>query len=142
MKIKVFPYVLAVLFMINCMHAAAQHTTVKTAVHGNTYPTTFTIAKNDFDNLFLYKANEPVASKTNKYLDKAALLKNSSNGDMKFLKLKLDYFKHAFMLVQVNGTYSTQVFIMSDDKSVFYKGHFEKNVLIMSKCSEDDIVSE
>lgn len=106
------------------------------------YPDSFTIAKSEFDNLFSKKAKETVTSKTNKYLDKSSVLMNTVNGDTKFLKIKLTYFQNAFLVTQVNGEYSTQVFVLSDDKSVFYKGHMDKGLIIMTKCNEDDIVSE
>ena len=141
MKIKILNYLLAAFLLINCFDANAQKAKGK-ATHNKSYPATFTINKAEFDNLFTYKNNEVITEKTNQYLEGSVLLMNTLNGDMRFLKLKLDYFKNGFMLVQVNGVYSTQVFIMTDDKSVFYKGKFEKGNLIMSKCSEDEIVSE
>ena len=67
---------------------------------------------------------------------------NTKNGDMHFVKLKLTYFPKSYLLIQENGMYSTVIFIMSDDKSVFYKGKIDKEVITMRKCSEDDIVSE
>lgn len=67
---------------------------------------------------------------------------NTLNGDIRFLRIKLDYFKNAFLMIQVNGEYSTQVFILSEDKSVFYKGTIGEKAVVMTKCSEDDIVSE
>lgn len=141
MKTKILNCFLAAFLMITCLDANAQNAKSKT-VQSKTYPATFTVDKILFDNLFTYKNNEVIPEKTNKFLKGSVLLMNTLNGDMRFLKLKLDYFKNGFMLVQVNGIYSTQVFIMTDDKSVFYKGKFEKGNLIMSKCSEDEIVSE
>lgn len=141
MKIKILNYLLAAFLLISCFDANAQKSKTR-AVQNKNYPAAFTINKAEFDNLFTYKNNEVVPEKTNQYLKGSVLLMNTLNGDMRFLKLKLDYFKNGFMLVQVNGIYSTQVFIMTDDKSVFYKGKFEKGNLMMSKCSEDEIVSE
>ena len=114
----------------------------KTATINKDRPTTFTISKTDFDNLFSKKAKETISAKTNKYIDKSSVIMNSLNGDTKFMKIKLSYFDKAYLLVQVNGEYSTQIFILSDDKSVFYKGRLDKGAVTMTKCKEDDIVSE
>lgn len=105
-------------------------------------PASFIISKADFDQLFTKKNNDLVLTKTNKYLDKSTVLMNTLNGDTKFLKMKLSYFAKAYLMVQINGEYSTQVFILSDDKSVFYKGRIDKGIVTMTKCNEDDIVSE
>ena len=68
---------------------------------------------------------------------------STQNGDMKFLKLKLSYFKNAYLLIQVSGKDSKQIFLMTDDKSVFYTGRLDqKNNVLMKQCDEDDIVSE
>lgn len=106
------------------------------------YPETFTINKSDFDELFTKKANTNLDLGSNKYLDKSTIEMNTLNGDIKFLRIKLNYFTNAYLLVQINGVYSTQVFVMSKDKSVFYKGKIEKDLVIMTKCGEDEIVSE
>ena len=106
------------------------------------HPASFTISKADFDNLFTKKNQELVATKNNKYLDKSTVMMNTLNGDMKFMKIQLNYFQNAYLMVQVNGEYSTQIFVLSDDKSVFYKGRIDKGNVTMTKCNEDDIVSE
>jgi hypothetical protein len=106
------------------------------------YPASFTIDKTMFSSLFNYKVGDTVTLKTNPYINKSQMLMNSRNGDIKFLRFKLSYFKNAYLLVQENGEYSTQVFIMSDDKSVFYKGSVGPDKVVMTKCSEDEIVSE
>ena len=106
------------------------------------YPASFTISKGDFDALFQIKAKQQIVSKENKYLDKSVMFVNTKNGDTKFMKIKLTYFPKAYLMIQVNGGFSTQVFILSDDKSVFYKGQLEKNNYLLNKCSEDEIVSE
>lgn len=105
-------------------------------------PANFIISKSEFDQLFTKKTNDVLVTKNNKYLDKSTVLMNTVNGDTKFLKIKLNYFPKSFLMVQVNGAYSTQVFILSDDKSVFYKGRLDKGMVTMTKCNEDDIVSE
>lgn len=105
-------------------------------------PETFTITKTDFNNLFTKQVNEKVTASKNKYLDNSSVLMNTLNGDMKFMKIKLGYFKNSFLMIQVNGVYSTQIFILSDDKSVFYKGSINNGLVTMTKCDEDEIVSE
>lgn len=106
------------------------------------YPAVFTIDKADFDNLFNKKAKEVISSKNNVYIDKSTVVMNTLNGDTKFMKIRLSYFPKAYLMVQVNGEYSTQVFVLSDDKSVFYKGKMDNGSVAMTKCNEDDIVSE
>jgi len=105
-------------------------------------PASFTINKTDFENLFSKRIKETISVKTNKYLDKSSVLMNSLNGDTRFMKIKLHYFANAYLMVQVNGEYSTQIFVLSDDKSVFYKGRIDNGIVTMTKCNEDDIVSE
>ena len=106
------------------------------------YPASFTITKVELDKIFALKVTETLTNPTNKYLDKAQVLMNTKNGDIRFLKAKLSYFAKSSLLVQINGEYTTQVFIMSDDKSVFYKAKFDRDKFILRKCSEDEIVSE
>jgi len=118
---------------------SSRHGTVKKA--GRQYPKSFTVSKADFDSLFGLEKDQAVKS-ANVYLAKSVMLMNSRNGDIRFLRLKLQYFKNAFLMIQVNGGYSTQIFILSDDKSVFYKGAITENGVVMTRCSEDDIVSE
>ncbi len=76
------------------------------------------------------------------YLHKSTLLLNTKTGDMQLIKVKLAYFAKAYLMIQFSGTNSTQIFIVSDNKSVFYKGKQDKDVIIMTKCKEDDIVTE
>jgi hypothetical protein len=130
------------MFVLGCNSLFAQKTKTNSTKNKNIYPTSFTINKSDFDRLLNTKANQVFVSKENKYLDKSAMLMNTKNGDTKFMKIKLNYFPKAYLMIQVNGEYSTQVFILSDDKSVFYKGRAEKNTYLLNKCSEDEIVSE
>lgn|GEM_PF-1416149 len=105
-------------------------------------PETFSISKTDFDKLFTFKSNQVITLSQNIYLDKSVSLLNTKNGDMIFLKIKLNYFKKAYLLVQINGSFSTQIFILSDDKSIFYKGKLSSTGLLMTKCLEEEIVSE
>ena len=108
---------------------------------GEKQPATFTISKTDFE--FLLKQEEGSSlSVKNPYLRNGKVIMKSRNGDITFIRVQLDYFPAAELLVQVNGEYSTQVFIMTRDKSLFYKGTVEKERVLMTKCSEDEIVSE
>lgn len=136
--------VLSLLLLISfCIPLDAQKKKTQTAKQASVKnPTTFVISKTDFDQLFAHKGNELIASKTNKYLDKSTVQMNTVNGDTKFMKIKLAYFPKSYLMIQVNGDYSTQVFVLSDDKSVFYKGKMDKGTVTMTKCNEDDIVSE
>lgn len=104
-------------------------------------PESFTISKAELQELLARRDKAPVKS-SNKYLNQGIVLKNVTNGDMQFVRVKLKYFSTACLTVQVNGVYSTQVFILSDNKSVFYKGKIEKGNVLMTKCAEDEIVSE
>src|ERR1044072_8362231 len=86
------------------LHAQKAKTKPSTS---SSYPNSFTINKTDFDALFEKRPKEAISSKNNKYLDKGTVMMNTLNGDMKFLKVKLQYFPGAYLLVQVNGEYST-----------------------------------
>lgn len=143
MKVHLFSFLLSFLFTLGSLNSTAQNLKPKApAVKNTAYPATLSIQKKEFDDLFLYSINDKVVSKTNTYLNNAIVLAYTKTGDMIFFKLKLDHFKNAYLQVQVNGSYSTQVFILSDDKSVSYKGHFEKNVWLMTRCEEGEVVSE
>jgi glycogen synthase len=141
MKQHSLKFFLALFLFSLSMHAFAQkqEPVIEKSVKN---PTTFNISKTDFEGLFSKQIKETINLSSNKYLDKSSVMMNSLNGDMKFMKIKLNYFKNAFLMVQVNGIYSTQIFILSDDKSVFYKGKMDGDTIIMTKCNEDDIVSE
>jgi hypothetical protein len=143
MKLRTVKFLSTVFFLLFSFSFLAQNSKKNSSQPAaKKYPNTFVIKKNAFDKLFLYKINEVIVDKSNTYLNQSTLLMNTKNGDMKFLKIKLNYFKNAFLLVQVNGEFSTQVFIMSDDKSVFYKGKVDKGSVSLTKCTEDEIVSE
>jgi hypothetical protein len=106
------------------------------------YPSSFLISKTDLQQLLSLKPHSVIDKKANKYLDGGIVMTSTKNGDMQLVRIKLAFFLKAFLNIQVNGTDSTQVFIVSDDKSVFYKGHPEKENWVMIKCEEDEIVSE
>jgi len=138
----VFKYICVVFFVLNIFDSAAQQHSNRFGANSNRHPKSFTISKTVFDQLFFLKTGDQLLNKTNKYLQGASLLMNTTNGDMKFLRLKLRYFENAFLMIQVNGTASTQAFIQSEDKSVFYKGRFDGETLVMDKCQENEILSE
>jgi hypothetical protein len=135
-------YFILFFFALNFLNTTAQQHSNRISANSNPHPKSFTISKTVFDQLFFLKTGDQLLNKTNKYLQGASLLMNTTNGDMKFLRLKLRYFENAFLMIQVNGTASTQVFIQSEDKSVFYKGRFDKETLVMDKCQENEILSE
>jgi hypothetical protein len=136
------PLVLLCLFLSSSPVAGQKAKSSKAQKTENVYPANFTISKADFDRLFMYKPNEVINTSDNVYINQSTLAMNTLNGDTRFLKIKLKYFKNAWLLIQVNGEYSTQIFILSDDKSVFYKGSLNENNVSMVKCDEDEIVSE
>ena len=127
-------------FLFSAIHAQGKKTGSKKAI--TKYPESFTISRADFDNFFNYKNNDVLNTPANKYIDKSVLLLHTNNGDMQFLKLKLSYFPKALLMIQVNGIHSTQVFLLSDDKSLSYKGKVDKDVVTLAKCRQDEIVSE
>jgi len=106
------------------------------------HPETFIITKSDFDKLFSYKLNSVVKMKSNPYLNGSKVLLNSTTGDNKQLKLKLNYFPKSVLIVQVNGKDSQQLFVMSEDNSVFYRNITEDDKYKMVKCEKDEIISE
>ena len=106
------------------------------------YPASFSISKSEIEKLFSYKAGETVVTKSNKYLNKSNVVMNTQNGDTRFLRIRLNYFAKSYLTVQINGTQSTQVFVLSDDKSVSYKGKPDRENYVMNKCDEEEIISE
>jgi hypothetical protein len=114
----------------------------KTQRTGQDYPSSFLISKTEMQEIIAMKVHSVIDKKKNRYLDGSIVMNNTRNGDMQFVKVRLAFFRKAFLNVQVNGKDSTQVFITSDDKSVFYKGSLEKENWVMLKCEEDEIVSE
>jgi hypothetical protein len=128
--------------------ATTKTTATKTAVKktdpkaDSKYPESFTISKEDFNSFFNYKANDIIKNPANKYIDKSVLQLNTKNGDMQLLRLRLAYFPKSFLMIQVSGVHSTQVFLLSDDKSISYKGKVDKDKVTLTKCKEEEIVSE
>jgi hypothetical protein len=105
-------------------------------------PATITIVKADFDRLMDHKKGDRIAARDNAYLNGSEVMMNTATGDMKYLRIKLSGLHNAYLTVQVNGEYSTQVFVLSDDHSVSYKGKIGENGLVLTRCEEDEIVSE
>lgn len=137
MKIKSILFALLLSgFGIGCHAQKAQKNTKKEV------PETFLISKNDINTLLSHKAEDVINNSKNPYINKAQVQMISASGDMTSMRLKMDYFANAYLFVQVNGTSSTQVFVMSDDKSVFYKSEEKDGNFVMTKCAEDEIISE
>ncbi|PBQ33065.1 hypothetical protein CNR22_15190 [Sphingobacteriaceae bacterium] len=142
MRFTFIKFLPLLIFLVGAFSLNAQSTKTSSSKVAAKNPASFTISKSDFELLFSKKAKDILVLKNNAFLDKSLVEINTLNGDMKFLKLKLSYFPKAYLMVQINGEYSTQIFILSDDKSVFYKGRIDKGIVTMTKCNEDDIVSE
>lgn len=105
------------------------------------YPASFTISSSELNKLFTVKETKKVSIK-NKYLNGSIVLINNAVGDNKQLKLQLKYFSNAHLIVQINGKDSKILYIASSDDSIFYNSKIDKENIIMTKCSKDDIVSE
>lgn len=136
---KAFSLLVICLLLFSGLNAQSKKASVKKA---SKYPERFSISKSDFDKLFTYTKNQQLNFTNNKYIHKSVLELNSQNGDMQLLRIKLNYFPKALLMVLVNGVYSTQVYITSSDKSLSYKGKIEKDQVLMTKCNRDEIVSE
>lgn len=141
MKLNLLKFLL-ILFCVSPGIVTYAQNAKNTSASQPAFPASFTITKKEMNELMSKKEKTTIRSKNNKYLDRALVTKNVSNGDMRFLRLQLSYFKTGFLTIQINGSYSTQVFVLSENKSVFYKGRLEKGNVILTKCEEDEIVSE
>ena len=139
---RLFKCFIIMFFLLFSIQHKAQINKTNPNKNSKKNPESFSISKPDFDKLFTFKSNQVINISQNIYLDKSVSLLNTKNGDMIFLKIKLNYFKKAYLLVQINVSYSTQIFILSDDKSIFYKGKLSSTGLLMTKCLEEEIVSE
>mgnify|MGYP006927912742 CR=1 FL=1 len=105
-------------------------------------PVIFTIEQTEFESLFNYKSGEVIRCQKNKYIDKSVMELNTRNGNMQLLRIKSAYFAKSLLMVQVSGQLSVQVFIVSTDKKTFYRGKTERGKVTMSRCKEEDIVTE
>jgi hypothetical protein len=120
----------------------AQNKKKSSALAEREQPSSFMISMEDFDNLLKETENSVIKNKGNKYLDGAIVTTSTTNGDMRYMKIRLAYFRNAHLNIQINGTDSRQAFILSDDKSLAYKGRFETANLVMVKTEADAIISE
>jgi hypothetical protein len=101
----------------------------------------FSIPRVEFDKLYSMRDGEAVSSPSTR-LHKGTVLINTRNGDMQFIRVQLASIPGAYMVVQVNGEYTTQTFVLSDNHSISYKGWIGEREVRFTKCDEDEIVSE
>ena len=106
------------------------------------HPDTFTVSRADFDRLYTAKAGQVIPAASSRQLHNGKVLINTRNGDMQFIRMKLSAIPKAYLVVQVNGSFSTQTFILTDDHSISYKGAIAGKQVTFTKCDEDEIVSE
>jgi hypothetical protein len=110
------------------------------------FPTSFNISNTELNNVFSFKLKETVNVKSNSYLDKSTVVYKYENADIKVkqIKLKLNYFKDAFLTVQINADNSKQIFITSDKTEANYKNaDFNADeVMVMEKCNKDHIITD
>jgi hypothetical protein len=132
---------ITVLMFLACFLGHTQNASTG-KITNNTYPETFNIPKSDVQKLLEASVNTRLSFQNNPYLNQSTVQLNTLNGDMHFVKIQLSYFSNSYLMLQVNGSYSTIVFILSEDKSVFYKGKMDPDQITMRKCAKDDIVSE
>lgn len=107
----------------------------------NNNPEKFEIEEKEFERLLSSSKNSTFKTK-NVYLNNSFISLNTKIGDNTQLKVKLSYFKKAYLIIQINGNDSRQIFIVSDDNSVFYSGEFKENKIIMTQCKKDDLFVE
>jgi hypothetical protein len=131
------------LFLMAVLSPANLYSQNKSTTSGEQqYPASFLISKAELQGLQALKVHTVIDNKGNRFLDGSIVVANTRNGDMQYIKIKSAFFRKGYLNIQVNGKDSTQVFVTSDDKSVFYKGRVEKENWVLIKCSEDEIVSE
>lgn len=107
----------------------------------NSNPEKFVIEEKEFERLLSSSKNSTFKTK-NVYLNNSIISLNTKVGDNTQLKVKLSYFKNAHLIIQINGKDSRQIFIVSDDNSVFYNGVFQGDKIVMKKCQKDDLFVE
>lgn len=109
------------------------------------YPDTITVPWQELSDLFHYGKGE-IITHSSKYLHNGQVLLNTTDKDPhgkdKLMRIQLAYFPGAFLWVQVNGNYSTQVFILSEKPAWSYKSHFSANKVVLVKCRKESIISE
>lgn len=136
MKIKTIVFAL----LLSVFGCRAQN--LKSADTKKGIPETFVISKNDINNLLSHNAEDVITDSKNQYINNSQVQMVSASGDMKSMRVKMSYFSNANLFIQVNGSFSTQVFVMSEDKSFFYTGVEKDDNYVMTKCTEEDIISE
>lgn len=114
----------------------------KLSVSSPKYPTNFSISNNELDALLKLKKGSTFKSKQNVYLNNSQVILSSAYKENKQLKLKLSYFKNAELFVQINGTNSKIIYILTSDDSVFYNSKIEGDKIVLTQCHKDDILSE
>ncbi|MCC6372223.1 MAG: hypothetical protein IT236_14560 [Bacteroidia bacterium] len=133
---------LTLLFVFLISGVNAQNKKRSTKKNTSTYPQSFTISKAEFDAIMATEVNAAISMPDNKYVDKSKVIIHTHNGDMQFVKVNLNYFPKSGLMIQVNGEYSTQIFLLSDDKTLSYKARVDKELITLTKCTRDEIVSE
>lgn len=106
------------------------------------YPESFSLSDQQIKKVLDCPAGKRLPGLNNKYLAKGSVITNVQNGDTRYARVQLPYFGGAFLNIQVNGVYSTQVFILSSDKTLSYRTTRENGSFTFIKCNEDEIVSE
>jgi hypothetical protein len=101
----------------------------------------FTLPRAEFDKLYAMETGQAIVSPATR-LHKGKIMLNTKNGDMQFVRVKLASIPHAYLVVQVNGVYTTQTFVLSDNHSISYKGSIGEREVRYTRCDEDEIVSE
>lgn len=134
--------VLVMLSVTTALNAQGSAEGGKSATAKNSYPESFRISTTELAQVVAKKEKEMLALPGNPYLNQALVLRAVANGDMHFTRLQLAYFKGGYLHVQVNGTASTQIFLFSEDKRFFYKSSPLPDGYLLSRCAEDEIVSE
>jgi hypothetical protein len=138
LKTSTAKFTLILFFLLGQMSLSAQTKT--------SFPASFNIAKAELNKVLSFKLNETVSLKSNSYLDKSSVVYTYENKDIdvKQIKLKLNYFKDAFLTVQINADNSKQIFITSDKTEANYKNvDFNADeVIVMEKCKKDNIITD
>lgn len=119
-------------------------TKIQVNTEKNKFPDTFIIREFELNDLFKFNLNDKVIVKSNDYLDQATVVYKYENDKVHQLKLKLNYFKDAFLVVQINADESRQLFILSDSTTANYKNKLYQKTdkILMEKCKKEEIVSE
>ncbi len=134
-KLIIIQLILTILFIIPTKLIAQENSNVR-------MKDSISISKFDFEKMFKCKIGDIFLSETTELINESVVLINNEIGENKQLKLKLKNNSNVFLIIQVNGKDSIQLFVISDNKLIFYKNNHFKNSLTLVKCEEDDIISE